>query len=424
VPVDVLARLGGEQFGWQVPALREELVTALIRSLPKDLRRHFVPAPDTARAVLAAATDIGSEPLLPAVQRELYKRSGVLVPLDAFDLDKLPAHLRVTFSVEDASGEVVARGKDLPALQEQLAAPVRAAVAAAVGAEYERTGLRAWPSDLETLPRSVERTSGDHTVRGYPALVDDGESVSVRVLPSPAEQAAAMRLGVRRLLRLAVPSPARTAERALTTRERLVLGVNPDGSLAALLDDCADAAVDALVGPAFPWTAAEFDDLRARVARELGGETIEIVSLVERVLSAAHDVRTALPASPPPTQADAVEDIRDQFRRLLPAGFVALAGRARLRDVARYVTAIARRLELLPRDVETDRGRMTRVHAVQDAYRDLVRALPATRAAAEDVVAIGWQIEELRVSLWAQQLGTPRPVSEQRIYRAIDAISP
>src|SRR5262249_46779136 len=141
VPVDVLARLGGDEFAWQVPALREELVTALIRSLPKDLRRNFVPAPDSARAVLAGI-DPAREPLLTALQRELRRRTGVLVPVDAFDLDKLPAHLRVTFAVESADGTEVGRGKDLAVLQERLAAPARHAVAEAVAGELERTGLR------------------------------------------------------------------------------------------------------------------------------------------------------------------------------------------------------------------------------------------------------------------------------------------
>src|SRR6202012_298763 len=148
-------RLGGAEFGWQVPALREELIIALLRSLPKELRRSFVPIPDTARAVLGAL-DPAQEPLLDGLQRELHRRTGVLVPLDAFDLAKLPPHLRVSFVVEDASGVEVARGKDLPALQESLAAPVRAAGAAAVAGELERAGLTAWPDDLDGLPRFVE----------------------------------------------------------------------------------------------------------------------------------------------------------------------------------------------------------------------------------------------------------------------------
>ncbi|HEY7007778.1 MAG TPA: ATP-dependent RNA helicase HrpA, partial [Jatrophihabitantaceae bacterium] len=421
VPVDVLGRLGGAEFGWQVPALREELVTALIRSLPKELRRNFVPAPDTARAVLRALTP-GQEPLLEGVQRELHRRSGVLVPLHAFDVSKLPSHLRVTFAVEDGAGAVVARGKDLAVLQEELAAPVRAAVAAAVAGELERNGLTSWPDDLDELPKLVERTSGAHTVRGYPAFVDAGNGVAIRVFASPQEQAAHMRIGVRRLLRLTSPSSLKAAERSLSSRARLVLGANPDGSIPGLLDDCADAAVDAMPAE-LPWTRAEFDTLRATVAAQLVAQTIDVVGLVERVLRAAHEVRGALPAEPPPAHAPAIEDIREQFRRLLPPGFVARTGRDRLADLARYLTAISRRLDRLPGDVDTDRARMQRVHAVQHAYDELRNALPAARAAGADVREIGWQLEELRVSLWAQQLGTPRPVSEQRIYRAIDAIT-
>ena len=200
VPIDVLARLGGDEFAWQVPALREELVTELIRSLPKNLRRNFVPAPDTARAVMAGI-DPASEPLLDGLQRELRRRSGVLVPIDAFDLDKLPPHLRVTFSVQSADGSEVARGKDLTGLQETLATTAQSAVADAVGGELEKTGLRGWPDDLDELPRVVERTVGGRAVRGYPAFVDTGNGVDLRVFATSVEQDRAMRPGIRRLLR-------------------------------------------------------------------------------------------------------------------------------------------------------------------------------------------------------------------------------
>lgn len=419
VPVEVLARLGGDEFAWQVPALREELITALIRSLPKALRRNFVPAPDTARAVLAAITP-GAEPLLEAVQRELNRRTGVLVPIDAFDLDKLPSHLRVTFAVESADGTELARGKDLDALQHELAAPVRRAVADAVAGGLDRTGLRTWPEDLDEVPRSVERTVGGHTVRGYPALVDTGDAVDLHVFPTAAEQQASMGPGTRRLLRLAVPSPVKAVERQLQPRTKLVLGANPDGPLQALLEDCADAATD-LLAPAPAWTREEFTALRNRVAADLVPTTAGIVTRVEKALAAAHDVEVALPTAPSAAQADAIADIRAQLARLLPRGFVAATGAAHLADLNRYLLAMSKRLERLPHGPAADRERMDRVHAVEDAYDELVRALSPARAAGADIRDIGRQIEELRVSLWAQQLGTPRPVSEQRIYRAIDA---
>ncbi|EID11402.1 ATP-dependent RNA helicase HrpA [Mycolicibacterium phlei] len=426
IPVEVLARLGGDEFAWQVPALREELVTALIKSLPKDLRRNFVPAPDTARAVLATMTP-GEAPLLESLQRALQRRTGVLVPLDAFDLDKLPSHLRVTFAVENADGEVIARGKDLEALQHDLAAPMRKAVADAVSSDLERTGLTAWPDDLEELPRTVERTVsghfGENAVRGYPAFVDTGSAVAIRVFPTAAEQAAAMGPGIRRLLRLSVPSPVKAVERQLQPRAKLVLNANPDGSLRELIEDCADAATD-LLAPKPVWTRAEFAALRDKVAAGLVANTAGVVGRVEKVLAAATDVQVALPTNPSPTQADAIADIRAQLARLLPRGFVTATGATHLADLTRYLMAISRRLERLPQAPAADRERMARVHAVQEEYEALVRALSPQRAAAPDVRDIARQIEELRVSLWAQQLGTPRPVSEQRIYRAIDAVTP
>lgn len=422
VPVEVLARLGGDEFAWHVPALREELVTALIRSLPKDLRRNFVPAPDTARALLATLEQ-GTEPLLQSLQRALRQRTGVLVPIDAFDLDKLPSHLRVTFAVESADGKEVARGKDLEVLQEQLAAPARQAVAEAVADGLERSGLSRWPDDIDELPRTVERVSGGHTVRGFPAFVDAGSLVDIRVFATAAEQDAAMGPGIRRLLRISAPSPVKTIERQLNPRTRLVLGANPDGSLPALLDDCADAAV-AVLAPAPVWGHAEFTALRQRVADGLASATLDIVSRVEKVLAAAHEVQVALPTAASPAQSESVADIRAQLDRLMPPGFVTSTGATRLGDLTRYLTAVGRRIERLPQGVNADRDRMARVHAVQGAYDELRQALSPARTAAEDVRDIARMIEELRVSLWAQQLGTARPVSEQRIYRAIDAITP
>lgn len=422
VPVDVLARLGGDDFAWQVPALREELLTALIRSLPKDLRRNFVPAPDTAKVLLdAIAPDSG--PLLDAVQRELRRRTGILVPIDAFDLEKLPPHLRVTFAVEDADGSVVSRGKNLDELQRKLAAPTRQAVADTVAGGMERQGLRDWPDDLDELPRVVERQGASgHTVRGYPALVPGQAGVDVKVFATKAEQDAVMARGCRRLLLLSAPSVTKNVERNLDTRTRLVLGNNPDGSLAALIEDCAAAAVQVLV-PSPVWTRADFGAARKRLASNLAQTTVDIVRRVEKVLAAMHEVELALPQKPSAAQADAIADIRAQLARLVPPGFVAATGAAHLADLTRYLTAINRRLERLPHALGADRERMQRVAAVQDAYDELRDALSPARASAPDVTDIARMIEELRVSLWAQQLGTPRPVSEQRIYRALDAAS-
>ena len=228
--------------------------------------------------------------------------------------------------------------------------------------------------------------------------------------------------GIRRLVRVSVASPVKVVERQLDPRTRLTLGANPDGSLSALLEDCADAAAGVLV-PGPVWTSDDFAALRDRVAGDLAATTIDIVGRVEKVLSAAHEVQLLLPTHPPAAQADAIDDVRAQLDRLLPPGFVTATGRAHLADLVRYLTAIGRRLDRLPHGIEADRQRMQQVHAVEDAYHEVVHALPSSRQAAPEVRDIARQIDELRVSLWAQQLGTSRPVSEQRIYRAIDAVT-
>ncbi|NBQ43718.1 MAG: DUF3418 domain-containing protein, partial [Mycobacteriaceae bacterium] len=367
-------------------------------------------------AVLGAI-EIGDEPLLDVLQRELHRRTGVLVPVDAFDLDKVPAHLRLTFAVEAPDGTEVARGKDLRALQDRLADQTRRAVSDALAPSLERSGLRSWPDDLEELPRCVERDG----VRGYPGLVDSPVGVDIRVFATEPERDAAMRGGYRRLLRLGAASPVKSLEKKLDPRRRLTLSANPDGSLSALLDDCVDAAVDVLSGPPV-WTGTEFAAAQRRVSEGLPNATEAILERVEKVVIELHTVQVGLPADPPPAHAEAVVDMRDQITGLLPRGFVAAAGAAHLGDLARYLTAIRRRLERLPQAPSADRDRMQRVHTLQEAYDDLVGALSPGRAAADDVRDIAWMIQEFRVSLWAQQLGTPKPVSEQRIYRAIDAV--
>jgi ATP-dependent helicase HrpA len=209
-------------------------------------------------------------------------------------------------------------------------------------------------------------------------------------------------------------------EKQLDPRRRLMLGNNPDGSLAALLEDCADAAVDVLVSSM--WNRADFEAARQRVVGALAPTTADILGRAEKALTALQEVLVALPGTPPPAQAAAVADIRRQLDALVGPGFVAATGAAHLVDLARYLTAISRRLERLSQAPAADGERMARVQAVQQAYDDLVQALSPARGAAEDVRDIARLIQEFRVSLWAQQLGTARPVSEQRIYRAIDAV--
>ncbi|ROT33201.1 ATP-dependent RNA helicase HrpA [Micromonospora sp. HM5-17] len=417
IPLPVLNQVDPESFDWQVPGLREELVVALIRSLPKAIRRNFVPAPDYARAVLAAITP-GQEPLLDAVSRQLRRMTGVSVPRDAWDLTKVPAHLRPTFRIVDDE-RIVAEGKDLPALQRQLTTEVRQMVAAAAP-DVERTGLREW--SIGALPRSIDQVRGGYRVTAYPALTDEGDSVAVRVYETEAEQHRRMWAGTRRLLRLTLGSPARFLQGRLTNEAKLTLSRNPHRSVLDLLDDVADAAVDKLIadagGPA--WDADGFAALRDRVRAELVDTVVEVVERVRRVLAAAYVVEQRLARTTNLALVPALTDIRNQLSGLVYRGFVTGTGYARLADLPRYLAAIERRLDRLVSNPQRDREQQARIEQVQREYQEMLAALPPARRDDDDVRQIRWMIEELRVNVFAQALGTPYPVSEQRIYRAMD----
>jgi ATP-dependent helicase HrpA len=417
VPLRLVGQVRADGFEWLVPALRPELVTALLRGLPKDVRRALVPIPDTAAALLERLAP-RREPLRDALSRELERLRGVRVPPAAWDLARLPAHLRMTFRVEDEQGRLVAEGPDLDALREQVRPRLQAELGAAT-AGLERHGLRAWT--IGALPRSVELPGSGGTVRAYPALVDERDGVGVRVLDTPEAARAAMLAGTRRLLLLTVPSPLRDVQRRLGPSAALALAAAPHGDVRAVLEDALAATVDALVseagGPA--WDEEGFARLRAHVAGRLAGETLRVVEQVARILDAARDVQARLERLTAAPLQDARRDVERQLRRLVHPGFVAATGAGRLPDVERYLRAAARRLERLPDAAATDADRMRAVHELEGEVRRRLDAWPRGRPLPAALREAPWMLEELRVSHFAQGLGTRGPVSSKRIRRAL-----
>ncbi|HSR83157.1 MAG TPA: DUF3418 domain-containing protein, partial [Streptosporangiaceae bacterium] len=403
---------------WQVPGLRLELVTELIRGLPKDLRRNFIPAPDTARTVLPALGPARAD-LLDALSSALTRLGGLRVPRSAFDLAALPAHLRVSYRVLGDEGEVLGTGKDLDELRARLRPRLAAAITEA-GAGLTRTDLTRW--DFGALPR--EFRSGQ--LRGYPALADAGDSVDIRLFDSQAEAAQSMRLGTRRLLLLAVPSGVRSIAGRLPMPAKMALSSHPYASAQALLDDCAACAADQVIadagGPA--WDADGFARLVEAARDRLAPRTAAVLEAVANVLAEAHEVRLRLTSagSGIPALAPALEDMRAQLRGLIYPGFIAETGATRLPDLVRYLRAIGRRLDKFGSELARDGERMAIVHQISAEFDAVRRDLPAGDRSSPDVIAIRWQLEELRVNLFAQVLGTPGPVSEKRIRSALDAL--
>ncbi|MEA2297824.1 MAG: ATP-dependent helicase HrpA, partial [Solirubrobacteraceae bacterium] len=416
VPLEALARLRPDGFDWLVPALREELVTALIRSLPKDLRRPLVPVPALAAEIVAGLRPRHG-PVREAVAAELERLRGVRVPPGAFDAARLPAHLRMTFRAVDQAGAPIAEDGDLERLRRALAPRLRAALAEAT-LGLERHGQTAWT--FGTLPPAVSLPGTGDAVRAYPALVDEGDAVGVLAFETVEAQATAMHAGTRRLLRLTIPSPARAAERSLGGPATLALAAAPHGSLAAVLEDATIAAVDHLVagagGPA--WNAADFAALRDRVAADLPRAAAEILGRVVEILGTRAEVHRRLEALPPdPGLHPARLDVATQLGSLVFPGLAAATGAARLPDVHRYLQAAARRLERLPDTRAVDADRMRVIHELEEDHRRRLAARPAEPALHE----VTWMLQELRISHFAEALGARGQVSVKRVRRALEA---
>ncbi|GGV48845.1 ATP-dependent helicase [Streptomyces longisporoflavus] len=435
VPLQVLNQVTADGFDWQIPGLREEVVIELIRSLPKPIRRHYVPAPNYAKAFLERAVPL-QEPLHVTLARELQRMVGVPVSPDDFDLTRVPDHLKITFRITDERRKKLAEDKDLEALKLQLRPKARKALSQAAaataersgGAAVERSGLTDW--SIGTLSRVFETRRAGQPVKAYPALVDDGAeagTVSVRLFDTEAEQQQAMWKGTRRLILRNIPvNPAKFASDKLTNAQKIALSANPHGSIQALFADCAMAAADKLIGdfggPA--WDEESYRKLYEKVRAEIVDTTVRTVSQVQQVLAAWQACERRLKSTKSPTLLANLTDVRTQLDALIGPGFVTATGIRRLADLMRYMTAADRRLQQMPTNVQRDTSRMEKVHEMQDEYAWLLEQLPQGRPVPGEVLDIRWMLEELRVSYFAHALGTAYPVSDKRILKAIDAAAP
>ncbi|OZI13844.1 ATP-dependent RNA helicase HrpA [Sodalis-like symbiont of Philaenus spumarius] len=423
IPLPLLNQVSPQGFDWQIPGIRRELVIALIKSLPKPLRRNFVPAPTYAEAFLSCVTP-DETPLLDALERELRRMSGVTLERDAWQLDHVPDHLKITFRVVDEQQKSLAEGKDLDMLKARLKDSVHQTLAAVADKRLEQENLQSW--NFGTLPQRFEQKKGGYQLMAWPALVDELQSVAIRLFETEKEQQRTMWQGVRRLLLLNIPSPIKSLHEQLPNKAKLGLYFNPYGKVLELIDDCMHCGVDKLMadqgGPV--WQEQDFQRLQEYVRGHLNTVVVEIVSEVEQILSVMFAIHKRLKGKGYLSQALALSDIKTQLDGLVYRGFVTASGWRRLGDILRYLRAVERRLDKLAIDPHRDRVQMLKVEALQQAWRQWRAKLTPARRDEDDVAEIRWMIEELRVSFFAQQLGTPAPVSEKRIQQAMDLIQP
>lgn len=416
VPLSVLNRLRSDGFDWQVAGFREQLVAALVWTLPKATRRNLVPVAESARRANSRLSP-SDAPLTEGLAAVIGDIGGERVTPGAFDISRVPAHLRITFSIEGDDGRCLALGKDLDALRKRLSGRAREAIAATAPG-MERGGIVDW--DIGTLAPMIETTRDGHVVRGYPALIDDGDSVSVRVFTNAQIQTRVMRAGIRRLLLLTVPISRKSIGRDISNDALLAIGRNPAATLGELVDDCITAAADRVIAGHGDgvWDEAAFRRLQQSARATLANTASTALGRVGEIFVAAAHVEEAARRLVAPALAPALADVRAQVGRLVRPGFVTATGVMRLDDVLRYLRGIRHRLEKLPTEVARDGDRMVTAVQLERRYGALLSRLEPGQMNS-DVIDLGWMLEELRIGLFAQVLGTAKPVSPQRITREL-----
>ena len=455
VPLALLASVRPDGFDWQVPGLRPDLVTALLRALPKSIRRHVVPAADWAAKFADDLAGAGPEShaglpptsLAAALAKLIQRVANRPVTTDDFEMDRVPAHLRPTFRVVDERGRTVGSGRDLRELQETLSGRARESVATRLAAPpstarprrgggpaalvepspstgasvREREGITTW--DLGDLPPVVDTRVAGGVVRGYPTLLDDGASVSLRIETTPDAAERTLRVGIRRLVLLAVPSPVSYVQEHLTANEKLALAASPYASAKALIEDCRAAAADTLIRTVAPTgvvrSAEDFARVRDAVSAGIVDAMFAAVSLTARILLTARNVDKVLRAQNAMTLLGALGDVRAQVAGLIYPGFVLQSGTARLPHLLRYLGGARLRLEELADTPGRDRQRMTEFERAAALYAEAGGTIPVRPDASPALVHTRWLLEEYRVSLFAQRLGTAEPVSLPRITKAL-----
>ncbi|WP_335992697.1 ATP-dependent RNA helicase HrpA [Pseudoalteromonas sp. CH_XMU1449-3] len=417
IPVALLNQVQETGFDWHIPAFRHELICALIKSLPKTIRRNFVPAPNYADAVLAAIEPMQGN-LIDAISTRLLRMTGVRVEPDAWDLSTLAPHLRLQFEVRDEHDKLLARGLNLSKLKAQLQGKVTDTLSKVADKGIEKADLTEW--SFGELPSSYVKKQGQYEIKAFPALVDKKDSAAVELFDNEHKAQQAHQQGLRRLVLLNVPSPIKYLQQNLPNKSKLGLYFNPFGKVNDLIDDCIAAAVDSLLTKyGNIRTADAFEKAKEQIRGELGDTVVEIATQVEQVLSIAHGLNKRMKGRVDLTMITAHGDIKSQLQNLVFKGFVSQHGAVKMTDLIRYLKAIERRLEKLPVDPNRDRLCVLELDKVAEQYQKLASKIPKGMPIPEEISAIFWMQQELRVSLFAQTLGTPYPVSAKRVLNAI-----
>ncbi|MCO4797574.1 MAG: ATP-dependent RNA helicase HrpA [Colwelliaceae bacterium] len=414
IPLGVLNQVQEQGFDWQIPALRYELIIALIKGLPKALRRNFVPAPNYADACMAAISQ-DQNSLQQAVSKQLLRMTGVRLNDESWLGLELPLHLQMNFKIINEKGKVVEQGRSLHLLQEKLQGKVKASIQKVADKGIERNDITEW--DFNNLPKNYQKKVANLTIKAFPAVVDKKNNVAIELFEHELLAEQAMLTGVARLILLNIPSPIKYLQQKLPNKSKLGLYFNPFGSISDLLNDCILASCQYLVKSHsdIPRDEKSFAECKDFIRAEIADCVLELAIKVEQVLQLTHEINKKLKGNVPLNVIQSHGDIKHHLQQLVFKGFITETGYQKISDIERYLKAILRRMEKLPVDPNQDRLKMIELDKVQKSFEQAQAKSKQDLYQLTQVNKTRWMIEELKVSMFAQNLKTPYPISAKRI---------
>lgn len=423
IPVAVLAGLQQDPFEWLVPGMRQELVTELIRSLPKSIRKNVVPANDWAKKALSQLPEVPTGGLLDLLARTLQQLSGVAIKPTDFELERLPSSMRMTYRVVDEKGKQLGLSDDLNSLKSELRDMGRGAVAKAVQvtSTIERSGIQAW--DFDSVPEVLESEVAGNLIRGFPALVAGPAAVELRLFPTQSERERHHIWGVIALIQKAIPTPAKYISQHLSQQEKLaIVSLNyPDTErfVSDLIAALAEQEIRAMEPAGLVLTKSQFDLIRDKVAAAVIEKSFEVVSILVKISASAAEAAKAISGVKSIDLLPQLTSQQEHIKQLLTPNVVSATGLERLARLPVYLKAAALRVGKLAESPAKDSAAAQELAAALRVYASAGGQLPLDRNAPESIRTARWLLEELRVSLFAQGLGTAMPVSLQRIEKAL-----
>ncbi|SFS44984.1 ATP-dependent helicase HrpA [Succinivibrio dextrinosolvens] len=422
IPLAIVNRINSREFAYQIPGLRLEFLTSLIKSLPKRLRKNLIPAPNYAKALAESIGGPSKDDLYVKAAKELTRMGGEIVTCDDFDKTLIEKHLFMIFSIEDEKGKVIKKGRNFDSIAASLQGQVKDVLSkyASKSTKVQKP-LNEW--NFGTIKTTEVTCQNGIEITAYPALTDKGQGVTLELYDSKYKQQKAMWAGQRKLLSLGLKQPTAYLEQHLPNKSKLSMYYQPLGTVKDLINDLMLAAIDMIMveNGAPVYDEENFKRLLEKVRGDLNDTALKLCSTVEKILLKAHELKRKLKGQLNLAVAYSYKDMAAQLDSLVYKGFLSSTKVEYLEQIPRYLDAMLYRIEKVHRDVNRDLVHTRKIEEVNTLYKNTLSRYKYT-AIPDDLINVKWLIEELRVSYFAQQLGVRVSISDKRIANELKRI--